>query len=134
MRRAPRPLSLIVTVIVLGVLTIGGCAPRSPAVGTSGGIRGELSVSPRPASALRPVTLRLRLTAEQGEPVALEGLAATADMPEMSHGSPIAFRPAGSGEYEATHTFSMDGRWEIIVRGMLGGRAVELRVPLEIGE
>jgi len=55
-------------------------------------------------------------------------------MPEMEHrGEAIAFREIEPGLYEAVHTFSMDGRWEIHITGSVKGTRAEVRIPIDVG-
>jgi len=85
-------------------------------------------------AALRSAVLRLRLVDPQGKPLPPEELQAEAVMSSMSHErEAIIFRPAGPGGYEATHTFSMDGQWEVRVRGRLEGRAFAATFHVQVG-
>jgi len=55
-------------------------------------------------------------------------------MPEMDHrGETIAFREIEPGLYEAVHTFSMDGRWEIRLTGSVKGKRAQVRISLDVG-
>jgi len=111
-----------------------GCGRPPQAVPTASGIRWELDVSPHRPAALRAATLRLRAVDASGRPIALQGFRATAGMPEMEHrGETLAFREVEPGLYEALHTFSMDGRWEIRITGSIKGKRAEVRIPLEVG-
>lgn len=122
-----------VTVAIAAVLS-AGCARAPQVVPTASGIRWELEVAPRRPAALRAATLRLRAVDASGAPVSLQGFRATAGMPEMEHrGEAIAFREIEPGLYEAVHTFSMDGRWEIHITGSVKGKRVEVRIPMDVG-
>lgn len=55
-------------------------------------------------------------------------------MPEMTHEpEEILFRQTGPGRYEAQHTFSMDGRWEIKVAGEAEGVRILATFTLHVG-
>ena len=113
---------------------LAGCANAPQAVPTASGIRWELDVSPRRPAALRAATLQVRATDASGSPVALQGFRASATMPEMDHrGETIAFREIEPGLYEAVHTFSMDGRWEIRLTGSVKGKRAQVRISLDVG-
>jgi len=123
-----------VAVVVAAAVLFAGCGRAPQAVPTASGIRWELDVSPYRPAALRAATLRLRAVDASGRPIALQGFRATAGMPEMEHrGETLAFREVEPGLYEALHTFSMDGRWEIRITGSIKGKRAEVRIPLEVG-
>jgi hypothetical protein len=132
--RRPVPGPLTAAVCVAAALVLAGCAPPSRPAPVASGIRWELDVSPYRPAALQAATLRLRAFDAAGRPIALQGFRATASMPEMDHrGETIAFREMDAGVYEALHTFSMDGRWEIHISGSVKGKRAEARIPLEVG-
>jgi len=109
------------------------CGGRSPAA-TSGDVQVELSAAPRTIAALRPVTLELRFTDQHGRPLAPQTVEARASMPEMAHGAEnVTFKPVGQGRYEAAHTFSMDGQWEIEVQALIEGKQIMTRVSIRVG-
>lgn len=124
----------IVVVAAVAALALAGCARPPRVTPTASGIRWQLDVSPYRPAALRNATLRLRAFDTAGRPLALHGFRATASMPEMNHrGDTIAFREVEPGLYEAVHVFSMDGRWEIRISGVVKGERVEDRIVLQIG-
>lgn len=126
--------ALRTSVLLLLLSTLAaGCGPRSQA-SASGGVTSELSVSPRSAAAMRPVTLRLRFSDAQGGVVPADSLEVNARMTEMSHGAErLVFRSTGRGRYEASHVFSMDGEWELQVHAVVAGKEVTTTLPLRIG-
>jgi len=111
----------------------GGCGARTEAVDSSD-IRVEVSTVPRAVAALRPVTLQVRCADRRGRPVTAQMIEARLSMPEMAHGEEtVTLQPAGDGRYEAAHTFSMDGVWELEVHGVAAGKEFRTRVPIRIG-
>ena len=123
------------TTVLLLLLSIlaAGCGSR-PQASASGGVTAELSVSPRSAAAMRPVTVRLRFTDAQGGVVPADSLEVDARMTEMSHGAErLMFRSTGRGRYEASHVFSMDGEWELQVHAVVAGKEFTTTLPLRIG-
>lgn len=127
MRRPP-------ALIAVGALLLAGCSRPPQVVPTASGIRWELEVSPFRPAALRPAVLRLRALDSAGRPVVLQGFRATAVMPEMQHrGETIPFREVEPGLYEAVHSFSMDGRWEVHIVGSVKGKRAEARIALVVG-
>jgi nitrogen fixation protein FixH len=115
------------------ILLIVGCAPSPEAVVVTGeGWRAELAKTSRPV-ALRQVTLRLRIVDAAGRPLAVTDLSAVTDMPEMDHGAEtVRFLPAADGVFEAVHTFSMGGWWEVRVEWNSGPhrQSAEFRVDV----
>lgn len=123
-----------IVVVAATTLLFAGCARPPQAVPTADGIRWEFDVSPYRPSALQAATLRLRAMDASGRPIVLQGFRATAEMPEMDHrGETIAFREVESGLYEAVHTFSMDGRWQIHISGSVKGKRAVARIALDVG-
>jgi len=126
-------MSRLAALAVIGVLA-AGCGGR-PQAAASDGITVEVSTVPRAVVALRPVTLVVRCRDRQGRPVAARITGAHLSMPEMSHGvEHIVLHPAGGGRYEASHTFSMDGVWQLEIRGVAGREEFTTRVPIPVGE
>jgi len=121
-------------VVLLGAVALAGCA-RTPQAATSGDDwRVELTTEPQTVMALHRVVLRLRVTDRNGAALDITDLTADADMPEMSHGKTrISLRRTGVGAFEAGHTFSMDGRWEIHLGGRREGRPFAAVVALQVG-
>ncbi len=121
--------------LLIAALAVATACSRPPQIVATGeDWRAELTIQPRTVVALRPVTLRLRLTDRSGAPLEIRDLVASAGMPEMEHGeSLIAFRETGPGTYEGTHTFSMDGQWVIRLRGVRNGALFEAPVPVTVG-
>lgn len=120
--------------VAAGAVLIARCTRPQQTVPTASGIRWTRDVLPLRPSALRPATLRLRAVDASGRAVALQGFRATTSMPEMRHrGETIAFREVDPGVFEALHTFSMDGRWEIRVTGSLKGKRAEARISVIVG-
>lgn len=129
-----RATSIIRALLLAAALLLTGCARTSKEVPAASGIRLQLEVSPARPAALHPASLRLRVSDASGGPYVLQELRAAADMPEMTHGKEtIAFRDVAPGLYEAVHTFSMDGRWEIRVSGRTAGGRAEARFTVEVG-
>ena len=120
-------------VLVAIVVLAAGCGGRPPAA-ASDDITVEVSTVPRAVAALRPVTLVVRCRDRAGRPAAVRISEALLAMPEMSHGvEKIVLHPAGGGRHEASHTFSMDGVWQLEIRGVAGGREFTTRVPIHVG-
>jgi hypothetical protein len=113
---------------------IAGCTPGPRAAPEASGVRWELHVSPYRPAALQAATLRLRALDARGEPIVLQGFRATASMPGVNRrGETIAFREMEAGVYEALHSFSTGGRWEIHISGSVKGKRAEFRMTLEVG-
>jgi hypothetical protein len=130
-----RPTGAVTLVAAMcAAVLLAGCTPPPRAAPTASGIRWELNVSPYRPAALQAATLQLRAFDAGGRPIVLQGFRATASMPEMDHrGEMVAFREMETGLYEAVHTFSMDGRWEIHVTGSVQGKRAEVRISLVVG-
>ncbi|MDQ7842299.1 MAG: FixH family protein [Armatimonadota bacterium] len=125
-------MSRLVVLAAIAVLA-AGCGGR-PQAAASDDITVEVSTVPRAVAALRPVTLVVRCRDRAGRPVAVRISEARLAMPEMSHGAErIVLHPAGAGRYEASHTFSMDGVWQLQIRGVVGGRAFAAQIPIHVG-
>ena len=121
-------------ICVVATAVIAGCAPGPRAAPAASGVRWELDVSPDRPAVLQAVTIRLRAVDARGQPIALQGFRATASMPGgKRRGETIAFREVEAGVYEAFHTFSANGRWEIYIHGFVKGRRAEVRMTLEVG-
>lgn len=116
-------------------LALSACGtPRGSAQAAGDGWKAVLEWSPARLRALQPARLVLRVVDGSGRPVQLEDLRAQADMPEMSHDpDPVQFRKTGQGTYEATHKFSMDGRWRIRVTASGPGGKLDASFELSVG-
>ncbi|HEY6103034.1 MAG TPA: FixH family protein [bacterium] len=127
--------AIVSEVLVLtAALLVAGCAPPPQAAPTASGVRWELDVSPYRPVARQAVTLRLRALDSRGQPIPLQGFRATAVMPERPYrGETIPFREVEPGLYEAVHSFSMDGRWEVHIAGSVKGKRAEARIVLVVG-
>lgn len=122
--------------IALLGLVLAACASPSSATRASGeGWGAHLEWAPARPRALRPVALRLRVEDPTGKPLPLTRLRVTASMPRMTHrAEDVPFRRIVPGTYEATHTFSMDGRWELRVEGTTApGAQVTATFTLDVG-
>jgi nitrogen fixation protein FixH len=120
---------------VLLALVLAACNPLSATQVAGEGVRVRLEWSPPQPRALRPVALRLRIQDPAGRSVPLSALRVRARMPEMSHrAEELPFRPTAAGRYEATYTFSMDGRWELRIDGTTAaGERVKASFTLDVG-
>ncbi len=116
-------------------LTLSACGtPAGSAQAAGDGWKAVLEWSPARLRALQPARLVLRVVDGSGQPVELEDLRAQADMPEMSHDpDPVQFRRTGQGTYEATHEFSMDGRWRIRLTASWPGGKLDASFELSVG-
>jgi nitrogen fixation protein FixH len=124
------------TAAVLAViLLIAACSPPPTVVTVAGeGWRAELAWTSRPV-ALRPVTLRLKLTDGGGHPLPVGDLSAKANMPEMPGcDDTVRFIPGPDGVFEAVHAFSMDGAWMIQVEWKSGSRSQSAQFPIQVGD
>jgi hypothetical protein len=121
--------------LVLTVLALSAaCAGQPVATARGDDWKIVLTTGPRRPVALRPAALTLRVSDSAGAPVDITGLEVFAGMPDMEHGeSRITFRRTAPGTYEAGHTFSMDGNWEIRLAGRRKGAPFEARLSLEVG-
>jgi hypothetical protein len=78
--------------------------------------RMELEVEPAKLFVNKAATLRLNLRDERGIPVTGARVTAELGMPLHDMGeSKVEFVEKGSGTYEASATFSMEGPWEVNV-------------------
>lgn len=115
-------------------LLLTACAPKAQTTTGEADWQAHLTMTPQQPAALRPVVLQLRLVNRTGAPLDVAELEGFAGMPEMEHGeSRVAFRRTGPGLYTAEHTFSMDGRWVIRLRGRRDGAPFAGRVAVEVG-
>lgn len=121
---------------VLSVVTLlsAACAPAAQTTVGEADWQALLTVTPQQPAALRPAVLQVRLTDRQGAPLDVADLEGFAGMPEMEHGETrIAFRRTAPGVYVTEHTFSMDGRWVIRLRGRRDGAPFAGSVTVEVG-
>jgi|GEM_PF-1365289 len=123
----------LVLLAAVGII-FAACTPAARTTVGEGDWQTHLTVTPQRPAALRPVVLQVRLTDRQGAPLDVAELEGFAGMPEMEHGeSRIAFRRTAPGVYVAEHTFSMDGRWVIRLRGRRDGVPFAGRVTVDVG-
>jgi len=131
MRGHRRAAFLVLVAIVVAFSAGCGGAPEVSASGA--GWTATLSWTP-PLLPLRESRLRLRLVGTADDPVTIEDAHALAIMPLMRHrGDPIPFRSVRPGRYEALHTFSMDGEWEIRVSGRAKGTRFVTSFRVDVG-
>ena len=128
-----RNVALALLLAAASALSLSCSAP--PGASASGTAwKATLTWSPGVIAPLGPTALRLRLIDHQGNALDAEDLQAEAVMASMSHArEAVTFRSAGLGEYEATHSFSMDGRWELRLRGGLNGGSFIATFQVPVG-
>ncbi len=117
---------------VLLAACTSGPAPAAESAG-SGPATVTLTPDPHPPVANRAVTLRIRLVDGSGRGVPGATVNVSARHVEMAHGSLNArATDAGNGDYIATITPSMAGRWKVSVTAQAGTVTRKADFDLEV--
>lgn len=127
-----RILFMAIVLIVVGMMA--GCSQKnsqppaqsavaSNSADTAGPWRLELKISPDHPSMIKPMTLALHITDEQGQPVNDAKVSGALSMKLMDMGVlPVTFVPQGSGNYAAAmKSVDMSGPWNLTVDATQGG-------------
>jgi YtkA-like len=87
----------------------------------SGPLRLQLSVSPTHPSMIKPLTLLLHVTDEQGQLVNDAQVSGALSMKTMDMGATqLKFAAKGNGDYEATTNIDMSGPWTLAIDAAQG--------------
>ena len=94
-----------------------------------------LTITPDPPVSEKDVVLRLKLTGQDGKPVAGAQVKATLVMPVMDMGrNEVDLTGKGSGDYEGSGKFTMAGPWNIVITASAADRSGQQTFPVVVHE
>lgn len=120
--------------ILFFLFTLAGCGV-APTLVTQGELSVALATEPAPPLAGRDTLVTLTLT-EAGAPLSGATVGLRRSMPGMTHDSDQDLVPAaelGDGRYQATTSFTMGGRWDVVVViSAADGAERTIRIPVAV--
>ncbi|NJM06263.1 FixH family protein [Candidatus Gracilibacteria bacterium] len=121
-------------IVLIGLLT--GCGV-APAVVAQGDLRITLATEPATPLAGRDTVVTLGIS-QSGRPLEAAAVGLQRRMPGMEHASDqelVSAAALGDGRYQAQTSFTMGGRWELVVTiTTQDGAAQAVIVPLEVDQ
>jgi len=108
-------------VLLIALLAVAACQKKQSAsagsIATAGPWRLELRTIPDRPSMTKPMTFKLHITDDHGQPVSDATVNGSLTMKLMDMGvTPVKFAAKGNGEYEATmNGMDMSGPWNLAI-------------------